>query len=131
MKNALQAVREVEEYERKKAQQRAKQSQDILDARNGYIEMSLWEKFVTLPRFKNLLQKETHLYKHEGTYRVYNTLGSRYGYDRKWISYGAYLMEQQGYLDVQVVSDVCGRPEITAKCPRSTAEQVLFSKKGL
>lgn len=130
MKNALEMVREVQEYERKKAEEKARVSQDILEARNGYIKLSLWEKLITMPRFKKLLAKETHIYKSDGIYKVYNTLGSRYGYSRKWINYGAHLMEQQGYLEVKVYSDICGRPEITATCPRSTAEQVLFSKKG-
>lgn len=133
MKNALQAVREVEEYERKKQAARTEREQIVENARNGVMTFTFWEKYVTLPKFIKQLELECRPTEYKGQYYVHPFLcGVHSGrWDDRWINYGAFLLEQSGYLDVEIHVGIVRELYLRARCPKSAAEQILFSKKGL
>lgn len=132
MKDALQAVREVEEYERKKRIAKSQYQEMLNNARKGQLDLTTWEKYITLPKFKKQLEQECRPMEHKGEYYVHPFLcGVHSGrWDAKWINYGAFLLEQLGYLDIEVHVGIVKELYLRARCPKTQAEQILFSKKG-
>lgn len=132
MKNALEMARTVQEYERKKQAAKDKYKQDIENARRGIVDMSWWERNIKLPRFKKQLQAECQPSSYGNEYYVlpFFTGKNNGRWSEHWLNYGAYLLEQNGYLNVKVKHDGIVGFYLYATLPKTPAEQILFSKKG-
>jgi hypothetical protein len=130
MKSALDMMKAIKDYEDKKRLKEKQIQQDIFDARRGIVKMSLWEKYITLPKFKRQLQQEcNNPSEYDGVYRVYCFtcgINSR-TWSLHWLSYGAFLLEQLGYINVEVPFDTISEHHyITAQLPKTTAERILY-----
>lgn len=132
MKSAFDMVKEVEAHEAKKRVAKSVYKTMLENARRGQLELTWWERHVTMRNFKKQLQKECRPMLHEGKYYVHPFLCGvhRDKWDQRWINYGAYLLEQLGYIQVETHLGIVGEPYIRAILPQSLAEQILFSSKG-
>lgn len=125
-------VKEVEAHEAKKRAIKSAYQTILENARKGQLDLTWWERHITLRKFKNQLQEECRPMLHEGKYYIHPFLCGthRDRWDQRWINYGAFILEQLGYIEVQTHIGIVGEPYIRATLPRSLAEQILFSKKG-
>ncbi len=131
MKSAMEMMREVHEVESRKQREKSRYKEEMENARKCILTLTLWEKYILLPRFKRQLENECDPMLHGGQYYVHPFLcGLHYkDWNERWIRYGAFLLEESGYLNVEAVYDaVSDHFYIRATLPKTVAQQVLFGK---